>query len=318
MAYCSIYFDDVIVFGRSEEEHLEGLHVVFECFREFNLKLKPSQVFIFPVRDCVLGASRIPEGIQPGRENVHAKEEFPMLETFTQVCTFCGLVGHYPHVSKGFAHITRPLYDVLGKDVKMGPVQLPPEAWKVVRILKDKILSAPMLVFPDFDEPFLLETDASKKRLGAVLSQKQDGRHYHPVTFGSRSLTPAERNYHSSKLEFLGLKWSVTKHFKEYLAYVPFVVRMDNNPLTYILTTPNLDATGHRWVGTLASFEFTLEYQKGADNGTADALSWVPIHHNHNMVCSLMEGAIVGAVDQSEVEANEELLCEHAHFKNEA
>ena len=88
--------------------------------------------------------------------------------------------------------------------------------------------------------------------------------------------------------------------------------------MTYILTTPNLDATGHRWVGMLASFEFTLEYQKGADNRAADALSWVPIHHNCEMVCSLMKGAIGGAVDQSEVEASEELLCEHVHLENEA
>ena len=78
---------------------------------------------------------------------------------------------------------------------------------------------------------------------------------------------------------------------------MPFVVRMDNNPLMYILTTPNLDATGHRWVGRLASFEFALEYQKGADNGAADALSWIPIHHICEMVHSLMEGAVVGAVD---------------------
>ena len=179
----------------------------------------------------------------------------------------------------------------------MGPVQLPQEVQEAVRILKDKILSTPVLVFLDFDKPFLLETDASKKGLGAVLSQKQDDGHYHPITFGSHSLIPAERNYHSSKLEFLGLKWSVTEHFNEYLAYVHFVVRTDNNPLMYILTTPNLDATGHRWVAALASFEFTLEYQKGADNGVADALSWVPIHHNCKMVHSLIEGAIVGAVD---------------------
>ena len=69
-----------------------------------------------------------------------------------------------------------------------------------------------------------------------------------------------------------------------------FVVRTDKNPLMYVLTTPNLDTTGQRWVGMLASFEFTLEYQKGADNGVADALI-------HETVCSLMEGAIVGAVD---------------------
>ena len=186
-----------------------------------------------------------------------------------------------------------------------------------MRILKYKILSTPVLVFPDFDKPFLLEMDASKEGLGAVLSQKQDDWHYHPITFGSCSLTPAERNYHSSKLEFLGLKWSVTEHFKEYLAYIPFVVRTDNNPLMYVLTTPNLDATGHRWVGALASFEFALEYQKGADNGATDALSRVPICHNHEMVCSIMEGAVVGTVDQSEVETNKELLCEHVHLENE-
>ena len=184
----------------------------------------------------------------------------------------------------------RPLYDVLGKEVKMGPVQLPPEPQKVLRVVKDKILSAPVLVFLNFDKPFLLETDASKEGLGAVLSQKQNDGHYH-------CLTPMERNYHSSKLEFLTLKWSVTEHFKEYLAHAPFVVRTDNNPLMYVLTTPNLDATGHRWVCVLASFDFTLEYQKGADNGAADALSWVPVHHNCETVCSLMEGAIVGTVD---------------------
>ena len=74
-------------------------------------------------------------------------------------------MGHYQHFIKGFANITRSLYDVLGKEGKMGPVQLPPEAWEVVRILKDKIKSALVLVFPNFDKPFLLETDISKEGL---------------------------------------------------------------------------------------------------------------------------------------------------------
>ena len=311
LTYCVIYLDDVIVFGYSEEEHLGHLGIMFECFREFNLKLKPSKCSFFQSEIVYLVHHVSHEGICPSRESVFMIEEFPMPETCTQVHMFCGLVGHYQCFIKGFAHIMRPLCDVLGQEVKMGPVQLSAEVQEVVRILKEKILSAPMLVFPDFDKPFLLETDASKEGLGAVLPQKQDDGHYHPIPFGSCSLTPAERNYHSSKLEFLGLKWSVTEHFKKYLAYVPFVVRTDNNPLTYILTTPSLDTTGHRWVGMLASFEFALEYQKGTDNGVADALSWVPICHNHEMVCSLVEGAIVGTVDQSEVEANEELLCEH-------
>ena len=76
--------------------------------------------------------------------------------------------------------------------------------------------------------------------------------------------------------------------------YSPFVVQMDNNPLTYMLTMPNSDATRHWWVGTLASFE--LEYQKGADNGTVDALRQVPISHRQETVQSLLEGAIVGGL----------------------
>ena len=229
-----------------------------------------------------------------------------MPETYMQVCTFCGLAGHYRFI-KGFASIACPLYDMLGKEVNMGLVDLPPEAWEAVGVLKGKIQSLPILVFLDFDKPFLLEMNASKKGLGAVLSQKQSEGRHHPIVFGSCTLTPLEKNYHSSKLEFLALKWSVTEHFKEYLVYVPFVVRTDNNLLTYVLTAPNLDATGHQWVGALASFQFELEYQKGTDNRAADALSWVPISHSQQTVQSLLEGAIVRASDRGETEANEGL-----------
>ena len=176
--------------------------------------------------------------------------------------------------------LARVLYDLLSDEIKMGLVTLTPEAEEAVRILKEKITSALVLVFPDFNKPFLLETDASKEGLGAVLSQKQDDGCYHPVVFGSRTLTPSKQNYHSSKLEFLALKWSITEHFKEYLAYALFTVRTDNNPLTYVLTTPNLDATRHCWVGALASYEFSLEYQKGSDNTAADVLSQVPVYHD--------------------------------------
>ena len=94
------------------------------------------------------------------------------------------------------------------------------------------------------------------------------------------------------------LKWSVTEHFKEYLAYLPFMVQTDNNLLTYVLMMPNLDVTGHRWVGALASFQFELEYQKGTDNGAADALSWVPFSHSKQIVQSLLEGVIIGAANR--------------------
>ena len=162
-------------------------------------------------------------------------------------------------------------------------MQFPPEAWEAVRFLKDKIQSTPMLVFPDFDRPFLLETDASKEGLGAVLSQKQDAGATTPSCLGvipshhQRKTTTA---LSSSSFLSSGVSLSTSKSILRML----FVVQTDNNPLTYVLTTPNLDATGHRWVGMSVSFEFTLEHQKGADNGAANTLSQVPICHNCQML----------------------------------
>ena len=112
-------------------------------------------------------------------------------------------------------------------------------------------MTAPILAFTDYTKLFLLETDEFKDGLGAVLCQKQADRWYHPVAYGIRALTPHEKNYHSTKLEFLALKWVVMEHFKEYLPYQPFLVKTDNNPLTYTMMTPNLNATGYWWFGAL-------------------------------------------------------------------
>ena len=95
--------------------------------------------------------------------------------------------------------------------------------------------------------------------IGAVFSQKQEDGWFHLVAFGSWVLTTHEKNYHSTKLEFLALKWAITEYFKEYLSYQPFLVKTDNNSLTYIMTTLNLDTTGHQWVGALAKYNFWLE-----------------------------------------------------------
>ena len=124
LTYCVIYLDDVIVFGHTEEEHLERLRVVFKRFREFNLKLKPSKCSFFQSEIMYL-AHHVSRSILPSRENVWAMQEFPMPKTYTQVHPFCGLVGHYRRFIKGFANIAHPLYDVLGKVVKMGPMDLP-------------------------------------------------------------------------------------------------------------------------------------------------------------------------------------------------
>ena len=134
-----------------------------------------------------------------------------------------------------------------------------------------------------------------------MLSQKQADRQYHPVAYGSRALMAHEKNYHSTKLEFLALKWAVMEHFKEYLPYQPFLVKTNNNPLTYIMMTPNLNVTGHQWVGALARFNFQLEYQKGCDNTVADVLSQITTHLNPDMVRSILDGITLGAAHWVEI-----------------
>ena len=163
-------------------------------------------------------------------------------------------------------------------------------------------MNSPVLAFADYTKEFLLETNASKEGLGAVLSQKQEVGQFHPVAYGSRVLTTHEKNNHSTKLEFLALKRAVTEHFKEYLLYQPFLVKTDNNPLTYIMTTPNLDATGHQWVSALAKYNFWLEYQKGQDNAVADALSQVTTCLEPETVQTILDGATMDTFQRVERE----------------
>ena len=143
-------------------------------------------------------------------------------------------------------HITQPLSKYFTKEAskKSEWVSLTEDAMKAFKTLKQASMTPPVLVFGDCTKPFLLGTDASKDRLGAVLSQKQADRWYHPVSYGSRALMPHKKNYDSTNLEFLVLKWVVTEHFKEYLPYQSFVVWTDN-PLMYIMSTPYLDVMGH-------------------------------------------------------------------------
>ena len=184
---------------------------------------------------------------------------------------------------------------------KSEQVLLTRDALKAFEALKQACMTAPILAFADYTKPFPLETDVFKDELGAVLSQEQAGRWYHPVAYGSRALTPHEKNYQSTKLEFLALKWAVTEHLKEYLPYQSFLVRIDSNLLTYIMSTPNLDAMGHWWVGALVWFNFELEYQTGCDNTVMDTLSWVTTQLDMDTVRSILNRVTLGTVRQAKV-----------------
>ena len=281
LTYCLIYLDDMIVFSETPEEHLWRMHVVFDHLREHGLKLKLSKCDVFKSEINYLAHHVSWKGVLPLKKNLESIAQCPPPDTYTKVKSFVGLVGHYRCFIKGFAKIAAPLYDLTSgdnKDKKSEHVDLFLEAREAFDCLKAACLQAPILAFPDFNKPFLLETDASGRGLGAVLSQKQADGRYHTIAYASHIMNETEQRYHSNKQEFLALKWAVTEQFHEYLSPYgknrnEFVVQTDNNPLTYIFSSANLDAAGQQWVAHLASYNFSLEYQKGKDNTVANFLS---------------------------------------------
>ena len=210
-----------------------------------------------------------------------------------------GLFGYYRCYIKNFAKKVKSLYDLLKND-KEGKDQVKAKksskrpgqkynskekiAWSedlqaVVDGLIKQLMSREVIAYPDFDKPFFMTCDASNYGLGAVLYQTQGGVD-RVISYASRTLTDAEHNYnlHSGKLEFLALKWAITERFADYLkhCHTKFVVYTDNNPLTYVLTSAKLNATGLRWVADLAEFNFTIKYRPGKENVDADSFSRKP------------------------------------------
>ena len=126
--------------------------------------------------------------------------------------------------------------------------------------LKEICSDTPVLAYADYTKCFKVHPDMSEQGLGAVLYQDQDDGTTRVIAYASRNLSKSEKKYHSSKLEFLALKWSICECFHKYLYGRKFEVYTDSNPLTYILTSVKLDATGQRWVASLANYDFTIHY----------------------------------------------------------
>ena len=298
LTYALVYLDDVIVYSKTEEDHLHRLQAVFERFQEHGLKLKPSKCSFLRKQITFLGHVVSANGMQPGNINLKGIAEMAPPANYTEVWCFLGMTRFFWRFIRNYTRIAKPLNDILegeASKLKLEAVTLPPDALDAFEKLKMCCMTAPVLAFADFEKEFQLETDASSEGLGAVLSQKQANGKWHPIAYRSWELKGGEAKYHSSKLEFLALKWAIMEQFREYLQYRPFTVLTDNNPLTYILTTPNLDALGHRWVAALAGYNMTIHYLKGSDNKVADALSRIETRLDPDTIMEVLNYAKAGA-----------------------
>lgn len=280
-----LYLDDILVFSRTIEEHIDRLDQVFMKLKSNGLKIKPTKCHFFQKEIRFLGHIVSERGVSTDPDKTAVIESWPIPTTEKQLRSFLGLASYYRRFVQGFASTAAPLHALLSrpKNTKLKAEQFQKlwtdECTKSFNALKEKLISPPILGFPDFSQEFILEIDASFEGLGAVLSQERPNGKI-VIAYASRSLRKSERNmekYSSMKLELLALKWSVSEKFRDYLLGSKFVIYTDNNPLSYInKPKQRVDATTMRWIGELAQFDFTVKYRSGKVNRNADALSRRP------------------------------------------
>ena len=216
LQFTLIYLNDVIVYSRMQEDHLTHLQAVLDHFAYHGLKLKPSKCHFFKENITYLGHEIPAKGMLPGQEGIKKITNMGPPTTVTGIRKFVGAVGYFRHFIKNFSRIARPLDDLTSCEnskLKNHPVTLMPTALVAFETLKKKCMTVPVLAFADLEKPFVLETDASGIGLGAVLLQKQEDGKLHPVTYASRALHGSQKNYYSSQLEFLALKWAIMEQF---------------------------------------------------------------------------------------------------------
>ncbi|KAK7904447.1 hypothetical protein WMY93_017054 [Mugilogobius chulae] len=268
---CVPYLDDVLVFSRTFEKHVHDVRQVLQRQRTSGIKLRADKCELFKPEVTYVGRVISAEGYKMNPKEVEAVKA---LVHQTPATVREGRAENKPE--EGVKACWCPASTLPSSSVDR-------ETQSHSGALVNQLTNPPVMAYPDFQRPFILHVDASEDGLGAVLYQRQGGV-LRVIGYGSRTLSPAEKNYklHSGKLEFLALKWAITERFRDYLFHAPhFTVYSDNNPLTYVTKSAKLNAIGHRWVAELADYHFTLKYRPGTANRDADFLSrpTKPIEH---------------------------------------
>jgi hypothetical protein len=211
-------------------------------------------------------------GVKVDPKKTEAIDLYPAPTSKTELHSFLGLCSYYRRFVRNYSAIAAPLYDLLAKDAEFIWLQIQSDAF---RQLKQNLVSAPILMHPNFAKPFLVQCDASYIAIGAVLSQKDDRNREHPISFFNKKLTKAEKRWSIHELEFYSVLQALKK-WRAYLIGTPFTVETDHVSLKWMRETKD-NAKLLRWALQLEDFDFKVVHRSGKANANADALSRITI-----------------------------------------
>ena len=222
-----VYMDDVVLFSISLEEHEQKLRNFLGRLKTAGLTLSPEKCYFLRREVTYLGHHITSEGVKPDSKKIEAVKLFKVPKTKKQCKQFLGLVGYYRKFVKDFAKTARPINQLLRKRVEF---EWDDEAQKSFETLRDIICESPILIYPDFNKPFYVTTDASEYAIGAILSQGPSIGEDRPIAYASRSLNEHEVKYSVIEKELLGIIYAV-QHFRPYLYGHPFTLVTDHRAL---------------------------------------------------------------------------------------
>ncbi|GJZ11829.1 reverse transcriptase domain-containing protein [Tanacetum coccineum] len=263
-----VFMDDFSVFGDSFSSCLANLDKMLKRCEDTKLALNWEKSH-FMVKECiVLGHKISRKGIEVDKAKVDVISKLPHPTTVKGIRSFLGHAGFYRRFIKDFSKISRPMTHLLEKNT---PFIFSEDCILAFQTLKKKLTEAPILIAPNWDQPFEIMCDASDYAIGAVLGQRIE-KHFRPIHYASKTMTEAESNYTTTKKEMLAIVYAFER-FRSYLIMNKSVVYTDHSALKYLFNKKDAKARLLRWVLLLQEFDFKVIDTKGAENYAADHLS---------------------------------------------
>ena len=270
------YLDDIIIFSKSEEEHLGHLEQIFERLVQAGLKLKRSKCDFFKEHIQYLGHLISEDGIRPLPEKLESVKSMPAPRNPKEIKQFLGLAGYYRKFVPRFSDISRPLTKLTRKDTEF---KWTSECEFAFKLLKEALMSQPILRYPDPAKPYTLYTDASKYAWAGVLTQAYttviEGKEVtanHPVAYVSGLFRGSQCNWAAMTKEAYAIYMSVKK-LSFYLESAEITLRSDHLPLKKFLRKNTLNSKVNNWAVELETYNIDFQHIDGASNTLPDVLS---------------------------------------------